>query len=270
MKERGIKGGKVSKQSQRQRWKTSPLTATMPVKSGLCCYLAPAEQSGVETIKKNVHQLLSELPAGAQLVAAAKARNSEEILEAIEAGAKIIGENYVQEAERAYQAVGDRAKWHFIGHLQRNKVKKAVDIFDMIETVDSVEIGREIDKRCAQISKIMPVLIEVNSGREKQKSGVFPENVEQLVREISTLQNIRVMGLMTMGPRFGNPEDSRPYFVEMRKVFEKLERLNLPNVKMQYLSMGMTNSYRIAIEEGANMVRIGSKLFGERSDDWDD
>jgi len=215
-------------------------------------------------IKQNVNRILSELPNGVELVAAAKARKPEEVLEAIESEVKIIGENYVQEAERAYELVGNRAKWHFIGHLQRNKVKKAVRIFDMIETVDSVEIAQEIDKRCAQIGKIMPVLIEINSGREKQKSGVFPENTEQLIKEISTLQNIRVTGLMTMGPRFGNPEDSRPYFVETKKLFEWIKKLNLPNIEMRYLSMGMTNSYKIALEEGANIVRIGSKIFGER------
>jgi len=214
--------------------------------------------------KQNVNQILSELPEGVQLVAAAKTRRPEEILGAVEAGVKIVGENYVQEAERAYEAVGSRAKWHFIGRLQKNKVKKAVRIFDMIETVDSVEIAREIDKRCAQIDKIMPVLIEVNSGREEQKSGVFPESVVQLAREISALPNIRVTGLMTMGPRFGNPEDSRSYFVETRKMFEKIKKLNLPNVEMRYLSMGMTNSYKIAVEEGANIVRLGSKIFGER------
>jgi hypothetical protein len=216
------------------------------------------------TIKENVSQLLSELPPGVHLVAAAKTRTAEEILEAIEAGVKIIGENYVQEAERAYQVIGKKAEWHFIGHLQKNKVKKAVRIFDMIETIDSVELAREIDKRCAQIGKIMPVLIEVNSGREKQKSGVLPEDTEKLAREISTCPNLRLMGLMTMGPRFGNPEDSRPYFVETRKLFEKIKKLNLPNTEMKYLSMGMTNSYKIALEEGANMVRIGSKIFGER------
>jgi len=216
-------------------------------------------------IGQNVNQILSELAEGVQLVAAAKTRQPEEILEAVEAGAKIVGENYVQEAEKAYEVVGNRAKWHFIGHLQKNKVKKAVRIFDMIETVDSVEIAREIDKRCAQIDKIMPVLIEVNSGRESQKSGVLPENVEQLIEEISALPNIEVMGLMTMGPRVGNPEDSRPYFVETRKIFERMKKLNLPNVQMRYLSMGMTNSYKVAIEEGANMVRLGSKIFGERN-----
>lgn len=215
-------------------------------------------------IKQNVSQILSELPDGVQLVAAAKTRQPEEVLEAVESGVKIVGENYVQEAERAHEVVGNRARWHFIGHLQKNKTKKAVRIFDMIETVDSVEIAREIDKRCAQIGKVMPVLIEVNSGREKQKSGVLPEGVERLVREISVFQNITVMGLMTMGPRFGNPEDSRPYFVETKKLFEKIKKLSLPNMEMKYLSMGMTNSYKVAIEEGANIVRIGSKIFGER------
>jgi len=217
------------------------------------------------TIKQNVQKILSELPSGVELVAAAKTRRPEEILEAIESGVKIIGENYVQEAERAYELVGNKAKWHFIGYLQKNKAKKAVKIFDMIETVDSVEIAEELDKRCAQISKVMSVLIEINSGREIQKSGVVPENAEQLIRDISSLQNIKVMGLMTMGPRFGNPEDSRPYFVETRKIFEKVKKLDLPNIEMKYLSMGMTNSYRIALEEGANMVRIGSKIFGERN-----
>lgn len=215
-------------------------------------------------VRQNVSQILSELPEGVQLVAAAKSRQPEEILEAVEAGVKIVGENYVQEAERAYEMIGNRVKWHLIGHLQKNKAKKAVRLFDMIETVDSVEIAREIDKRCAEIGKIMPVLIEINSGREEQKTGVLPESAIELVREISTYQNIKVMGLMTMGPRFGNPEDSRPYFVETRKIFEKLKQLNLPNVEMRYLSMGMTNSYRIALEEGANMVRLGNRLFGER------
>jgi pyridoxal phosphate enzyme (YggS family) len=216
-------------------------------------------------IKENVIQILSELPPGVELVAAAKTREPAEVLEAVEAGIKIIGENYVQEAERAYEVVGSRARWHFIGHLQRNKVKKAVNIFDMIETVDSAQIAREIDKRCSQMGKVMPVLIEINSGRERQKSGVLPEDTERLVREISSLRNIRVEGLMTMGPRFGDPEDSRPYFTETRRVFEKIKGLNLPNVQMKYLSMGMTNSYQVALEEGANIVRIGSKLFGERA-----
>jgi len=215
-------------------------------------------------IKQNVIKLLSELPAGVALEAAAKTRTAEEIGQAIEAGVKIIGENYLQETERAYEVIGNRAEWHFIGHLQSNKVKKAVNLFDMIETVDSVAIAGEIDKRCAQINKVMPVLIEINSGREEQKSGVFPEKAEQLIRQISSLSNLKVTGLMTMGPFAGDPEDSRPYFVATRKIFEELKKLAIPNVEMKYLSMGMTNSYKVAIEEGANIVRIGSKIFGER------
>ncbi len=214
--------------------------------------------------KQNVQQILNELPEGVQLMAAAKTRTPAEILEAVDAGVQIIGENYVQEAERAYAIIGNRAIWHFIGHLQRNKVKKAVRLFDMIETVDSYEIAREIDKRCAEISKVMPVLMEVNIGKEPQKSGVLPENTAQLVKDISTLSNIKVMGLMTMGPLSENPEDSRPYFVAMKKLFAKMKDLNLPNVEMKYLSMGMTSSYRIAPEEGANIVRVGTRIFGER------
>jgi pyridoxal phosphate enzyme (YggS family) len=216
------------------------------------------------SIKQNVKQILSELPEGVQLVAAAKTVGPTEILEAVEAGVKIIGENYVQEAEGVYEVVGSRARWHLIGHLQRNKVKKAVQLFDMIETVDSGQIAQEIDKRCAQIGKLMPVLIEINSGHEEQKTGVLPEDAEVLIREISELRNIRVAGLMTMGPRFGNPEDSRHYFTETRRVFDLIKRLNLPHVEMKYLSMGMSNSYKIALEEGANIVRIGSRLFGQR------
>jgi hypothetical protein len=205
------------------------------------------------------------LPDGVELVAAAKTRLPEEVLEAVQSGVKIIGENYVQDTARAYEMVGNKAEWHFIGRLQKNKVKKAVRIFDVIETVDSVEIAKEIDRRCQQIGKVMPILVEINSGEEGQKGGVLPEDTEQLIREISSLKNIKVLGLMTMGPRFGNPEDSRPYFIKTRKIFDKIKTLGLPNVEMKYLSMGMTNSYKVALEEGANIVRIGTKLFGERS-----
>jgi len=175
-------------------------------------------ESSMNTISQSVARILKELPEGVQLVAAAKTRSPEEILQAVEAGIQIVGENYVQEAESAFRVVGNRVTWHFIGHLQRNKTKKAVGLFDMIETVDSGDIAREIDKRCARIGKVMPVLIEVNSGREKQKAGVLPEAVEQLAREISALPHLKLMGLMTMGPRFGDPEDSRPYFVEKEDI----------------------------------------------------
>ena len=212
-------------------------------------------------IRENVQRLLGELPAGVELVAAAKSRTAKEVLEALAAGVKIVGENYVQEAERDYVVIENKAKCHCIGSLQKNKVKKAVRLFDMIQTVDSIEIAREIDKRCAQIGKVMPVLVEINSGREEQKSGVLPEDAEDLIRAISPLPNIKVMGLMTMGPRFGDPEESRPYFVTTRKIFERIKGLKIPNVEMRYLSMGMTNSYQVALEEGANMIRIGTKVF---------
>ncbi len=216
-------------------------------------------------IEENVKKLLQELPQGVALMAAAKARTPEEIMQAAKAGVKIVGENYIKEALAAFNAVGHRVKWHFIGHLQRNKVKKAVEIFDMIETVDSLELSKEIDKRCSQRKRIMPVLIEINSGREKQKFGIFPEDAEDFIKEISGLKNIKTEGLMTMGPMFGDPEDARPYFVETKKLFDRIKTLNLPGLEMKYLSMGMTNSYRVAIEEGANIVRIGTKIFGPRN-----
>ena len=215
-------------------------------------------------IRENTEKLLKELPAGVELVAAAKTRTAEEVVEAVAAGIKIIGQNYVQEAEAIYPAIGKKARWHFIGHLQKNKVKKAVRLFDMIETVDSVELAEEIDKRCAATGKVMPVLIEVNSGKEPQKAGVLPEKTEGLIEAIAPLPNIKVTGLMTMGPRFGNPEDSRPYFITTRKILERIKALAIPNVEMRYLSMGMTNSYKVALEEGANLVRIGTLIFGAR------
>ena len=215
-------------------------------------------------IRENVKRILEELPEGVQLVGAAKTRTPEEVLEAIEAGLGIIGENYVQEAEKAFSLIGERAKWHLIGHLQRNKAKKAVKIFDMIETVDSIKLAREIDKSSLKIGKLMSILIEINSGEEDQKSGVMPEEAFGLIKEMSQLENIKIMGLMTMGPFAGDPEDSRPYFIRTREIFEQLKGMDIPNVEMRHLSMGMSNSYRIALEEGANLVRIGTSLFGER------
>jgi pyridoxal phosphate enzyme (YggS family) len=215
-------------------------------------------------IASNVTAILAELPPGVELVAAAKTRTAAEILEAINAGIRIVGENYVQEAADVFPAVGRLARWHFIGHLQSNKVKKAVEIFDLVETVDSVALGREIDKRAAAAGKTMDILIEVNSGRESQKSGVLPEEAEPLVRALVGLPNLRVLGLMTMGPFEGDPEDSRPYFKETRRVWDALKSLAIPGAEMRRLSMGMTNSWRVAIEEGANLVRIGTAIFGPR------
>ena len=216
-------------------------------------------------IKDKVKKFLSELPEGVELVGAAKTRSPEEILEAIEAGLEIFGQNYVQEAERAFGVIGGKAKWHMIGHLQSNKAKKAVKIFDMIETVDSLKLAKAIDKACQNIEKVMPVLIEVNSGEEPQKAGVMPGEVIPLVKDISELKHIKIMGLMTMGPLSGDPEDSRPHFQKTRKIFEEIKKMDYPGVEMRYLSMGMSNSYKVAIEEGANLIRIGTKIFGERT-----
>ncbi len=215
-------------------------------------------------IKDNIKKILDELPEGVKLVGAAKTRSPEEVMEAIDAGLEIIGENYVQEAEQAFEAIGNKAVWHLIGHLQKNKVKKAVKIFDMVETVDSIKLCRLIDKACADIGKTMPVLIEVNSGEEDQKAGVMPEDAVSLIKEITAFPNIRVMGLMTMGPFSSNPEDSRPYFKKTKEVFELVKQAGIEGAQMKYLSMGMSDSYRVGIEEGANLVRIGTKLFGER------
>jgi len=217
------------------------------------------------SINESVIGIRNSLPAGVLLVAAAKTRSPEEVQDAIDAGIEILGYNYLQEAEQMHQIIGDKVQWHMIGHLQRNKVKNAVELFDMIETIDSVKLAEEVNKRCAAINKIMPVLIEVNSGKELNKTGVLPEYVDKLLKQISNLSNIHVQGLMTMGPRFGNPEDARPYFKATKFAFDRLSQAEIPNVEMRYLSMGMSNSYKIAIEEGANIVRVGTKLFGERS-----
>jgi pyridoxal phosphate enzyme (YggS family) len=217
-------------------------------------------------IKENAERLLNELPEGVELLAAAKERNAYEISEAIKGGIKIIGENYLNDALGVINEVTQKAEWHFIGHLQRNKVKKVIDIFDMIESVDSFRLAKEIDKWCEKRNKIMPILIEINSGEENQKTGVAPKDVTQLIKDISSLNYVKIRGLMTMGPRFGDPAESRPYFIKTREIFEQIQDLHLPNVEMKYLSMGMTNSYEVAIQEGANLIRIGTKLFGQREE----
>lgn len=215
-------------------------------------------------IEASVIEIRHSLPPGVLLVAAAKTRLPREVRAAIHAGIKIVGYNYVQEAESMYQIIGNEVQWHMIGHLQRNKVKKAVKLFDMIETIDSVQIAEAVNNRCALVDKVMPVLIEINSGKESNKTGVLPENIDKLIMQIHDLPNLRVQGLMTMGPRFGNPEDARPYFKATRSAFDRLSKTGIPNVEMRHLSMGMSNSYNIAIEEGANMVRVGTKLFEDR------
>ena len=225
------------------------------------------------SIRENYQKIREEIPDNVTIVLASKTRTPEEIEEVIEAGAADIGENYVQEAENMYNALSEKAKrvkWHMIGHLQRNKINRAVKLFDILQTVDSLETAAAIDKRVETAGeKIIQVLIEINIGSEMTKAGIKPEyeTVENLVKEISEFEHLQLEGLMTMGPRFGNPEDSRKYFQKTRGIFEKIRAANFPNVDMKTLSMGMSNSYKTAIEEGSNMVRVGTIVFGERKYD---
>ncbi len=212
-----------------------------------------------------VQKIKSQLPPDVILIAAAKTRSLEEVEAVIEAGVTHIGYNYLQEALPIIEAVGDRVQWHMIGHLQTNKAKLVAAYFDMCHTIDSWHLAKYLDHRCELVGRTLPVLIEINSGEESNKTGVLPEDVDALAEQMSSLKHLRLQGIMTMGPRFGEPEESRPYFKLTRKAFERVKALALPNVEMMYLSMGMSNSYPVAIEEGANMIRVGTKLFGERA-----
>lgn len=213
------------------------------------------------SIRANAERLLAGLPAGLTLVAAVKGRTVEQVREVLLAGVKHIGHNYVQEAEAMRPLLTEPVQWHLIGHLQTNKARQAIELFDIVETVDSLRLAQELDRRCAVAGRIVPVLIEVNSGGEESKTGVLPRDLDELLVGVSTLANVRVQGLMTMGPRFGDPEDSRPYFRATRAAFDRLAGVGLAHVEMRVLSMGMSNSYVVAIEEGANMIRLGSRLF---------
>ena len=217
-----------------------------------------------DEIIKAAYHLLETIPPSVMVVAAAKQRTYDEVETVIQAGITHIGHNYIQEAQEMVNILGDKATWHMIGHLQRNKAAHAVRLFDMIETLDSVRLAATIGAHCGQIGKVMPVLIEINSAREANKTGILPEEVEDLLVAITDMKHIHVEGVMTMGPLSDNPEDFRPYFRTTREVFERLSALTLPNVTMRYLSMGMSDSYHIALQEGANIVRIGTKLFGPR------
>ncbi len=220
----------------------------------------------IESVQLSARHILDSLPSYVTVVAAAKGRTLTEVEAVIQAGITHIGHNYVQEAQMMVPALTGKATWHMIGHLQRNKAKKAVELFDVLETVDSLRLAQAIDRRCAAIGKVISILVEINSGEESNKTGVLPKDVDELVAGLVPLEHISIQGLMTMGPRFGDPESARPYFRATRQAFERLSKWNIPNIEMRYLSMGMSNSYLVAIEEGANMVRIGTKIFGSRRD----
>ncbi len=218
----------------------------------------------LKNIENTARSIVNSVPNGVLVIAAAKTRSLAEIQAAMSGGIKILGYNYVQEAEKMFKLIGgDKAEWHMIGHLQRNKAKIAVAIYDMIETIDSVRIASEVNRLAKLENKIMPILIEINSGKESNKTGVIPESVEKLIDEIKNYSNIKLKGIMTMGPRFGDPELARPYFKSTKLLFDKFKQFNIPNVEMEYLSMGMSNTYKIEIEEGANIIRVGNKIFNE-------
>jgi len=217
----------------------------------------------MDSIKERYDEIKKTIPHGVTIVAASKQRTIEEIEEATRAGIEIIGENYVQEAINKYKKI-EGLKWHIIGHLQRNKVKDAIKICDCIQSVDSVRLAKEIDQQCAKMFKIIPIFIEVNIGSEESKSGAKPDEVIDIIRQIAELPNLRIEGMMTMEPYFENPEDARPYLKRMKQLFDEVKSCNIPNTDIKILSMGMSNSYQVAIEEGGNMVRIGTRLFGPR------
>lgn len=217
-----------------------------------------------EQLAEHVRKILASLPSHVTLEAAAKTRTAEEVQAVIEAGVTVVGYNYLQEAEGIKTRVQADVRWHLIGHLQKNKVKKAVELFDMIETIDSLTLAEAVNTHCERLDKIMPLLIEVNSGREANKSGVLPEEVIPLVRRIAQLPQVRIQGLMTMGPLLDDPQRLRLYFKLVREIYQEIQTLNIPSVEMKVLSMGMSDSYLVAIKEGATQVRLGTLLFGPR------
>lgn len=200
------------------------------------------------------------------LLAATKTVSAETVNYAIkEHGLRYIGENKVQELLEKYPLIDkDGVEIHFIGGLQTNKVRQIIDKVDMIQSLDSIRLAREIDKRAAAIGKIMPVLVEINVGREPEKGGIMPEDTESFIREASDFKNIKIKGLMTMAPAKITEEEYIKYFSEVREIYDRMKELNIPGTEMTVLSMGMSESYGAAAKSGANLVRVGSALFGKR------
>jgi len=204
-------------------------------------------------------------PDSVHLVAVGKTIPANRILEAVEAGVLILGESYVQEArEKANVLSAAPVSWHLIGHLQSNKAKYAVKLFDLIHTVDNIKLAVELDRQAGKINKIQEILIQVNIARESTKSGALPEDVPDLVNFISRLKQIRLRGLMTIPPFFDMPEMAKPFFAALRNLRDQLQKEAPPDVAPYDLSMGMSGDFETAIYEGATLVRIGTAIFGER------
>jgi len=222
-------------------------------------------------IRENVLRVMEQIERAAQkagrdpkdvrLVAVSKTVDTVRVREAIEAGVTILGENYVQEAQKKIEEIGKSASWHFIGHLQSNKAKVAVQLFDTIHSVDSVPLAEELNRRAQQTNRKIPVMIEVNLSGETTKFGAEEKKVFALAQKTLSLNSVSLEGLMTMPPYFDDPEMSRPYFVQLRGLKEKMIKGGIP---LKELSMGMSNDFEIAIEEGATYVRVGTAIFGPR------
>jgi len=204
-------------------------------------------------------------PEEVKLVAVSKKIPLEKIIPAIEAGIEILGENYVQEAQEKFNQIGSRVRWHMVGHLQRNKAKHAINIFDMIHSVDSWELAQELNRRAANLNKTLEILIQVNLSGEATKKGLLDkEKTYHLAEQINQLPNLCLKGLMTMPPYFPDPEEVRPYFKELRELRDKMEEQSQGRLQLKELSMGMSHDFQVAIEEGATLVRIGTAIFGPR------
>ena len=204
-------------------------------------------------------------PQDIQLVAVSKTVDIKRIQQAIEVGATILGENYIQEARKKIEEIGQGVRWDFIGHLQSNKVKYAVDLFEMIHSVDRLSLAQEINKAAEKKKEEVRILVQVNISGEEAKSGIDPGGVISLVREIASLPNLSLEGLMTMPPYFDAPEEARPYFTSLRELRDKILKESIGGISLKELSMGMSGDFEVAIEEGSTLVRVGTAIFGERN-----
>lgn len=201
------------------------------------------------------------------LVAVSKTKPAEMMKAAAEAGVGIFGENYIQEAREKFNTLAGTdypVSWHFIGHLQSNKAKYAVRIFDLIHSVDSLKLANELNRHAQKNDKTQDILVQVNIAEEATKSGILKDDALKLIRDISKLPNLRIRGLMTMPPYFNQPEKVRPFFSALRDLSEQIKNESIPGVSMDELSMGMTGDFETAIEEGATLIRVGTAIFGER------
>jgi pyridoxal phosphate enzyme (YggS family) len=203
-------------------------------------------------------------PGGVRIIAVTKTVEPGRILKAIGCGITDLGENRVQELTEKYDIIDRECRWHLIGHLQTNKVKYIVDKVSLIHSLDSMELAQEIQKRAAKAGRILETLVQVNIAGEETKSGISPGQALDFVKALSVLGNIRVKGLMTIAPMAENPEDVRWVFAGLKKLLIDIRKENIDNIDMECLSMGMSNDFETAIEEGSNMVRIGTAIFGRR------